>query len=61
MEPRPLRSHPTLGDVINAWSEVLLIWGCRWGWQLVFAFGFGIGMGIAFLYLHKFMIWMDCP
>ena len=41
-----MRRHLTLGDVVNAWSEVLLAWGCRWFWQLLLAFGAGCGIGL---------------
>lgn len=38
--------HRTLGDVLNAWSEILLLWGCRWLYQGLFLVGIGIGIGL---------------
>lgn len=38
--------HLTLGDVCNAWSEILLAFGCRWAMQIFVLLGLGVGIGL---------------
>ena len=37
-------------DLGRAWSEVLLIWGARWGRQACFLGGLGFGLGFGMAY-----------
>lgn len=36
----------TVGDAIHECLEVALLWGGRWGRQIVFLLGMGMGLGI---------------